>query len=252
MLIILSPAKTLDFNLDRRFTEETKALYTIEANDISDEIKKLNPTQLGKLMGINSKLAFLNYERFQAWAHQDTPEKQAILAYKGEVYNGLKANEWKKNDLIYSNEHIRILSGMYGMLRPLDMIKPYRLEMGTRISVGKASDLYVFWREKVTQALQDTIRISGHQILINLASREYSKVIDFEKLNIKVITPMFKEYRNGTYKFITVYGKNARGIMARWIIKNRIQDLAVLKTFDEDGYLFNHDLSDAQNWTYTR
>ena len=252
MLILLSPAKTMDFKSKVSVSDNTTPIYIKEANKIASTLKKLNPSQIGKLMEINSKLAYLNYERFQSWSNQDAPQKQAILSYKGEVYNGLKANEWSSDDLVYSNEHIRILSGMYGILRPLDMIKPYRLEMGTRISIEKSEDLYTFWEEKVSKSLQDDIISNKHKYIINLASREYSNVINLKSLGVKIITPIFKEYRNGSYRFITVYGKNARGAMTRWIIRNRIQDLEALKTFEDSGYLFNQELSNSDKWCYTR
>lgn len=252
MLILLSPAKTMDFKTPASIRESSEPVFIEEADTLAGELRKLSPPQLSSLMDINQKLSHLNYERFQEWDSGGAQKKQAILAFKGEVYNGLKANEWNEEDLHYSQDHLRILSGLYGYLRPLDLIQPYRLEMGTVFSIGGSNNLYEFWRGKVTKAMEDEVRSMDHRFLVNLASREYSEVIDFEALGIKVITPFFKEYRNGKYVFITVYGKNARGMMVRWLIENRITDAEAIMTFDWGGYLFNREISKEGKWIFTR
>ncbi|MFP4471928.1 MAG: YaaA family protein, partial [Bacteroidales bacterium] len=177
---------------------------------------------------------------------------QALLVFKGEVFNGLKADSLTEDDLLYAQDHLRILSGFYGVLRPLDLMQPYRLEIGTNLKNKRGKNLYEFWGDKITKAIGEALDASGSRVLINLASNEYFKSIDTKKLDAEIITPAFKDSKDGTYKFITLYGKNARGMMTRFILKNRPEDAESLKLFDEDGYFYNEQLSKENKWVFTR
>jgi len=254
MLIILSPSKTLDFSFQPKTQHYTQPQFLKESEQLVKILKKYSPKDLQELMHINFKLADLNVKRFFDWRLPFTPEnaKQAMLAFKGEVYNGLKADEFDENDLLAAQNNLLILSGLYGVLRPLDLILPYRLEMGTKLSNPKGADLYHFWGNKITKNVNLAIGQNHHQFLINLASAEYFSILDAAKIKSKIITPSFKDFSNGEYRFLTVYGKKARGAMARFIINNRLEDVEALKLFDEDGYNFNHQLSIENEWVFTR
>ena len=254
MLIILSPSKTLDFSLQPKTQHYTIPQFLKEADQLVKVLKKFSHKDLQELMSINYKLADLNVKRFFDWRLPFDPDtaKHAVLAFKGEVYNGLKADEFDENDLLEAQNHLLILSGLFGVLRPLDLILPYRLEMGTKLTNAKGADLYNFWGNKITKSVNLSIGQNNHKFLINLASAEYFRVLDAARIKCKIITPTFKDFSNGEYRFLTVYGKKARGTMARFIIKNRINDIESLKLFDEDGYNFNHTLSKGNDWVFTR
>ena len=254
MLIIVSPSKTLDFTFTPKTQYFTQPQFIKETEQLVKVLEKFSPSDLQTLMNINFKLSDLNVKRFFDWHLPFTPEnaKPAVLAFKGEVYNGLKANEFEEADLLYAQDNLLILSGLYGALRPLDLIMPYRLEMGTKLTTRKGSDLYAFWGDKITKNVNQAIEENQHKYLINLASAEYSGVLDTTKIKCRIVTPFFKDFSNGEYRFLTVYGKKARGTMARFIIKNRLEDVESLKLFDEDGYNFNHLMSTENNWVFTR
>jgi len=254
MLILIPPAKTIDFDIPARDIQTTQPEFLEEAQFLADRLRKYSPSRLQKLMNINHKLADLNAKRYLDW-HQpfaETNAKPAVLVFKGEVFTGLKADEFDIQELGFSQEHLRILSGLYGILRPLDLMQPYRLEMGTKLKTRRGKDLYGFWGSKITNAINRTLKDSGQGILVNLASTEYFKSIDASKINAEIFTPTFKDYSNGQYKFLTAYGKRARGIMARFIIKNRIKDVEQLKLFEDDGYYYNDKLSEGNKWVFTR
>lgn len=255
MLSVLSPAKTLDFETPSNVTIASQPDYLDQSRQLIDILRDYSPQALSKLMGISDKLAGLNVARFEQWQtpfDQDNA-KQAILAFQGDVYTGLEASGWHEDDLEWAQSHLRILSGLYGMLRPLDLMQPYRLEMGTKLENPAGRDLYAFWRERLTQDLDQAVRESGgDRVLINLASNEYFGAIDRKRLGSDVITPVFKDAKNGQYKVISFYAKKARGMMSAWMVQQRLEKRDDLKAFDGGGYRFNAELSDQRSWVFTR
>ncbi len=199
-------------------------------------------------------LAELNFERYRGWHRPFTPDnaKQAILTMKGDVYTGLDAESFNAKDFSFAQKHLRILSGLYRILRPLDLMQPYRLEMGTRLENEAGRDLYAFWGEVITEALNKALKAQGDDLLINLASNEYFKAIKPKRLNGRIITPAFKEFKNGSYRMIGVFAKKARGLMSRYIIQSRLNEPKAIKAFDADGYAFNPGLSTQTDWVFTR
>lgn len=254
MIILLSPAKTLNFDIKPQTDNFSQPDFTSEAETIVNVLRKYSPARIQKLMRINPKLAQLNASRYMEWHLPFMPDnaRQALLVFKGEVYNGLKAESLTEADLLYAQDHLRILSGLYGVLRPLDLMQPYRLEMGTNLKVNRKKDMYHFWGDKLTGHLNELLEGTDQKYIINLASDEYFNAIDPGKLNAEIIKPVFKDNSNGTYKFITVYGKKARGLMARFIIKNRIEKAEKMKLFDEEGYYYNDQLTSGNTWVFTR
>lgn len=254
MIIIISPAKTLDFSIPGPDDLKSMPEFSSEASQIAGVLQKHTAMDLVKTMGISPKLAYLNYDRYQNWKLSDEiPEaKQALLAYKGDVYNGLEAQQLSKDELTWAQDHLRILTGLYGILRPLDLIMPYRLEFATKLKVKQYNNLYEYWEKHINRSLASLIQADGSGVLINLASAEYSKALDLNSYGLRVITPNFKEYRNGDYRFLSMFGKKARGMMARYIIRNRIEDPEQLKLFSDEGYSFNAPLSKNDDWVFTR
>ncbi|MFB6319319.1 peroxide stress protein YaaA [Saccharicrinis sp. FJH54] len=248
MIIIISPAKTIVNDLPCSTDHSTDPVFEHEANKLASYMKQYTTSDLIELMGISQKLAILNYERFQSWDRSDTEKLKAICAFKGEVFNGLKGWEFTEKELEYAQNHLRILSGLFGILKPLDTIKPYRLEMGTEMDFGS---LYEFWGDKITNEINAQIAATGGPV-INLASKEYYRALNPQKLNAPVITPDFKDLKNGSYKIIAIYAKKARGLMSRFILKNKLTDPEDLKAFNEEGYYFNGHLSTAENPVFTR
>ena len=254
MIIILSPAKSLDFNNPGPGHLTSRPEYEDEASVIVSQLKKMSAKELGSLMKISAKLAYDSYDYYQKWDPSNViPEaRQALLAYKGDAYRGLDAPSLGEDDLRWSQEHLRILSGLYGILRPLDLISPYRLEFVTKLKLGGYKELYSFWDNKINRSLKDLERKEKSHILVNLASAEYYKALDLESTAFRVITPVFKEFRNGEYRFFSMFGKRARGLMARYIIERRIEDPEEMKLFDMEGYSFNDPLSSDAEWVFTR
>lgn len=254
MLILLSPAKTLDFEKKSPITENTQPIFIDKAKELITILRHLSPEELQSLMKINSELALLNYHRFKNWQANPTSElgRQALLAFRGEVYRGLKAEEWKQKNFSFAQSHLRILSALYGVLRPLDLISPFRLEMGCRLEINEGENLYKFWRESITKNINQTIENQGDNILINLASNEYFKAINTRLLNVKIITPIFKDFKNGAYKNISVYSKKARGMMSRFIIEQELKNSEDIKYFEQEGYCYNDRLSNKEEWFFTR
>ncbi len=254
MLSVISPAKTLDFE-----TPATTSLYTqpghLERSQALIEIlRDYSPQQLSELMGISDKLAGLNAARFAEWHTPFTPDnaKPAAQAFQGDVYTGLEADTFSDDDNAFAQEHLRILSGLYGLLRPLDLIQPYRLEMGTKLENPAGKDLYAFWKAALTVELDRAVEKSGTPVLVNLASNEYFKAIDTKRLEARVITPVFKDEKNGKLKIISFYAKKARGLMAAWMIRERLDDPEGLKDFDVAGYAHNAALSEGDTLVFTR
>lgn len=254
MLIVISPAKTLDFKTPPIISEYTVPEFLDESEKLAGKLSKLSAKKLAALMNISQALGKLNYQRFQTWHQPFTPEnaKQAILAFNGDVYTGLKANTLSEKTLLLAQKRLRILSGLYGILKPLDLIQPYRLEMGTKTGYRNAKDLYRFWGEKITMKVNSAIEESESKILVNLASQEYFKSLDTKKLKVPVITPAFMDRNNGEYKYISVYFKKARGLMTRFILENDLKNAEDLLAFDMEGYHYNPRLSKPGQPVFTR
>lgn len=253
MHVVISPAKTLDFETPWKL-DSTQPAFLDDSQLLIKQLRKLPAHKIGDLMSISEKLSILNAERFLNWHLPFTPDnaKPAILAFRGDVYTGLDADSFGKKDFAFAQEHLRILSGLYGLLRPLDLIQPYRLEMGTGFVNSRGKNLYDFWQDKITESLNAELIAHKKPTLINLASNEYWSAVKPAKLNAEVITPIFKDAKNGEYKIISFFAKKARGMMAAYIIKNRIKKPDELKGFDTDGYQFNLSLSKGNNWVFTR
>ena len=254
MLIVLSPAKTLDLAPQDLVADFSQADFLPDAAQLVDELRRLAPHQLASLMSISDQLAGLNYDRLQAWSRPFTPEnaKQAVLAFRGDVYQGLDADSFDVGDFAFAQVHLRILSGLYGVLRPLDLIQPYRLEMGTRLVNARGGNLYQFWGDAIALALRAALAAVEAPVLINLASNEYFKAVRMPALQAAVITPVFKERRAGQYRIISFAAKRARGRMAAYIIRRRLLEPESIKQFDEDGYRYNPGLSGPSQWVFTR
>lgn len=244
MLILLSPAKKLTINGDK-LTDYTQPKFIKESEELIGVLRKYNPKKLQQLMKVSSDIAELNVERYAKWTkeHSFDNAKQAILAFTGEVYNGLKATEFSEADMDYSQNHLRILSGLYGVLKPLDLLQEYRLEMGTKLKFKKHANLYHFWGDKIVNELNETIKSQNNKTIINLASTEYFKAVNTKKLNANVVTPIFKDGKKGEYKVVMMYAKKARGMMTNYIIKNKIDHPTDLIGFNAEGYYFNPKLS---------
>lgn len=254
MLVILSPSKTMDFESASPASITSQPAFAKEAAELIRHLKKLSVSQLEDLMKISTKLAWLNQKRFALWNPEFTTDNshQAIFSFKGEVYHGLDVQSMQIGNVENSQQHLRILSGLYGVLRPLDLIQPYRLEMGTSFRFGKYADLYHFWRQKITRQIGVDLNESGSNLLINLASQEYFSAIESKKLKAEIITPQFLDSKNGALKMITVYAKKARGMMARYILDYHLNCEEDLRGFDSEGYYFNSNLSKPGSPVFTR
>ena len=224
MLAIISPAKTLDFETLSLTNSSSCPEFLDHSQNLIDTLRTLPQSKLCSLMSISSKLAALNEQRYQEWSLPFTTSnaKQAIMAFKGDVYTGFTFEEYNEKDFAYTQKHLRILSGLYGLLRPLDLIQPYRLEMGTKLATPQGKNLYDFWGSKITNSLNGAIKNSGIQILVNLASNEYYNAVDKTVLQGRVITPIFKDYKNGDLKIISFFAKKARGAMSDYLVRHRI------------------------------
>ena len=253
MLMIISPAKTLDYESPLATETYTQPDYLDDACELIDQLKELEPHQVSNLMSISDKLGQLNAERFRSWHTPFTPDnaRQAILAFKGDVYTGLDAESFSEDDFAFAQQHLRMLSGLYGLLKPLDLMQPYRLEMGTKFANSGGKNLYEFWGERITDAINAQFSDAG-PLLLNLASNEYFSAVKPKLLNADVITPVFKDYKNGKYKIISFYAKKARGLMSAYVIKQRITDAEKLKQFDTDGYYYCPEQSTATEWVFLR
>jgi cytoplasmic iron level regulating protein YaaA (DUF328/UPF0246 family) len=252
MKIVISPAKSLDFETQAPISKFTQGIFLNEADKLSTVLKKKSPKKLSELMSISEKLGELNWQRNQDWQLPFTLEnaKQAVFAFKGDVYIGLDAYTLSEDKIEQLQQKLRILSGQYGLLKPLDLMQPYRLEMGTKLKVGNKENLYQFWDESVTSALNN--ELVENEVFVNLASNEYFKVIKPKLLKVPVITPVFKDYKNGKLKIISFFAKKARGLMVRYIIDNNIENVEDLKGFNYEGYAFDQNLSNANELVFTR
>ena len=254
MLIVLSPAKTLDYETPPSTDIHTIPDFISHAAELVDILKRKAPAEIGTLMSISDALASLNVTRYGSWSTTFTFDnaKQAILAFNGDVYEGLDALTLKPEQLGYMQSHIRILSGLYGVLRPLDLMQPYRLEMGTKLVNARGKDLYAFWGTIVTETLNEVIDGQKTEALVNLASDEYFKVVKPKLLKVPVITPVFEDWKNGKYKIISFYAKRARGLMARYAALNAINRPESLKAFNSEGYAFDASVSSETTWIFRR
>ena len=254
MLIVISPAKTLDFETRIKTRKFTLPEFTADAEILSGIMRKKKPHQLRKMMGISDALAELNHDRFQTWQteHDDDNSRQAVLSFMGDVYTGLDATSLSSRDLEFAQKHLRILSGLYGLLRPLDRMQPYRLEMGTALKNPRGKDLYAFWGDQPTASLNAQAAQLRTRFLINLASNEYFRAIDKAELEPEIITPIFKDRKGDKYKVLSFFAKKARGMMARHVIKNRIRRPDGMRDFAEEGYRFNEEMSSDSEYVFTR
>ncbi len=252
MKVLLSPAKSLDFDTPLPHAKKSDCLFLEKAKKVNAVLRNKSPKQLIDLMGISSNLADLNYDRNQIWnSKPDAPgARSAVYAFNGEVYRGLDIYSLDVHQIGFVQQTLRILSGQYGMLRPLDQILPYRLEMGTKLAIGTSKNLYEFWRKDVTQALRDSLE--SDEVIVNLASNEYAKCVDFESLPNTTITPVFKELKKGAFKVISVYAKHARGLMARYIIESKAKSREDLMAFCSGGYVFSQELSAGDQLVFVR
>lgn len=254
MLMVISPAKTLDFESPLATQRYTQPALLEESQKLIALARKLSPADIGSLMHISDKLAVLNAQRFNDWQPDFTPDnaRQAILAFKGDVYTGLQAETFSEKEFDFAQQHLRMLSGLYGLLRPLDLMQAYRLEMGIKLANPAGKDLYSFWGDKLTHALNAALAEQGDSVLINLASDEYFKAVKPKLLKGEIVKPVFLDEKNGKFKVISFYAKKARGLMSRYIIENELTQPEQLKTFDVDGYAFDADASKGNELVFKR
>ena len=254
MIIVLSPAKTLDYEFDVN-SEHSVPAFLGQSSKLISELKKKEPKDIASLMGLSDKLATLNYDRYQSWSPSKKlsyDSKPSMLVFKGDVYQGLQAENLTKSQMNFAQKHIRILSGLYGILRPLDVMKPYRLEMGTKLQTASGKNLYEFWGDKIQKNVLNELKNQKSDLLINLASKEYFSVLGKMPEDVNVVTPTFKDYKNGKYKIISFYAKKARGVMARWIIENKVKDFENLTSFNVDGYKYSKSESTSTTPVFLR
>jgi len=254
MLMVISPAKTLDFETPPAIERFTLPQYLDHSQELVEQLRELSPAQISELMHVSDKIGGLNAARFGSWNPAFTPAnaKQALLAFKGDVYTGLDAQSLGEADLDYAQQHLRMLSGLYGLLRPLDLMQPYRLEMGTKLANARGKDLYAFWGTRISEWLNEALAEQGDDVLLNLASNEYFSAVKRSALKARVIDTEFKDLKNGQYKIISFYAKKARGLMSRFVIEQRIDDPAALKAFDLQGYRYNPEQSSPQKLVFLR
>ncbi len=254
MLMVISPAKTLDYETPPITERFTLPQHLDHSQQLIELLRDYSPAQISELMHLSDKLAALNVARYGSWTAEFTPDnaKQALLAFKGDVYTGLNVDDFTDDDLLFAQQHLRMLSGLYGLLRPLDLMQPYRLEMGTKLVNPRGKDLYAFWGERISDWLNEALHEQGDDVLLNLASNEYFSSVKRKALNARVIDVDFKDMKNGQYKIISFYAKKARGLMARWVIKERIAKPEQLSAFDYEGYRFSADDSSANHLVFLR
>lgn len=254
MLMVISPAKTLDFDtppVTKRFTQPQ---FLDHSQELIVQLRQLSPQQIAELMDLSDKLSGLNAARFGSWTPAFTPEnaKQALLAFKGDVYTGLQAENFTDADFNYAQDHLRMLSGLYGLLRPLDLMQPYRLEMGTKLANARGKDLYAFWGTQISEWLNQALADQGDDLLLNLASNEYFSAVKRTALKGRIINTEFRDLKNDQYKIISFYAKKARGLMSRFVIKEQINRPEDLKQFNSQGYRYSTSHSTPDNLVFLR
>jgi uncharacterized protein len=254
MLLLVSPAKDLDFQPVSTPLPVSQPAMLEQSQQLVDICKTLTPADLSTLMHISDKLAGLNAARFADWQLPFTNEnaKAALFAFNGDVYQGLESASLNADDIAFAQQHLRILSGLYGVLRPLDLMQPYRLEMGTKLATSQGKDLYAFWQDRITRALNQQLAVLGADVVVNLASQEYFKAVQPKLLQARLVTPVFKDFKNGQYKIISFFAKKARGLMARYIIQQRLTQAEQLKAFDLAGYAYSKQQSTANELVFLR
>jgi len=254
MLIFLSPAKSLDYKTPPQVATHTLPVFLKQSEILIKQLRKLSPADIATLMDISDPLALLNFNRFADWSLPFTPQnaKQAALAFDGDVYDGLAAKSLSATDLDFAQQHVRILSGLYGILRPLDLMQPYRLEMGSKFANKAGKDLYAFWGERLLDAINEELAKMPRPIAVNLASEEYFKAALGRRIKGQVIQPVFEDWKSGRFKIITFFAKRARGLMTRYAVLNRLDQPEGLKGFDCDGYAFAGEASDDKTWVFRR
>ncbi|TAM02090.1 MAG: peroxide stress protein YaaA [Paraburkholderia sp.] len=256
MIIVLSPAKSLDYDTPAHIETHTIPAFVEDAAELIDGLRRLSPQQIGSLMSISDQLARLNFQRYADWSKEfsEANAKQAVLAFNGDVYEGFDAGSLSATDLDYAQQHVRVLSGLYGVLRPLDLLQPYRLEMGTRFENARGKDLYAFWGERITHALNAQLEHNAKsaRVIVNCASNEYFRAVKPKQLAAPVITPVFEDWKGGRYKIISFHAKRARGLMARFAVEHRIAEPQGLKGFDAEGYTFVAEASNDSTYVFRR
>lgn len=254
MLILLSPAKALDYETPPHVATSTQPEFLDRSQQLIEQLRALSPADIAQLMDLSDNLALLNFHRYAEWSLPFTAQnaKQAVLAFDGDVYEGLAAKTLSADDLDYAQQHVRILSGLYGLLRPLDLMQAYRLEMGTKFKNTAGKDLYAFWGETLLAAINQTLETMPRPVVVNLASEEYFKAAVGRKIQGQVIQPVFEDWKNGKYKIISFYAKRARGLMTRYAVLNRLDNPEGLKNFDSEGYAFCPEASDDKSWVFRR
>lgn len=254
MLLVISPAKNLDYDTPATTDRYTQPQHLDHSDQLIQQLRDYSVQDIAELMKLSDKLSALNVARFESWSQPFSPEnaKQAVLAFNGDVYSGLNAGDFSQAELEFTQQHLRILSGLYGVLKPLDLMQPYRLEMGTKLPNGRGKDLYAFWGNLVTDDLNATLAETDEPVLVNLASNEYFKSVKPKELQARIVTPVFKDWKNGQYKIISFFAKKARGLMCRYAIKNQITDAEQLKNFDLAGYQYDDSQSKGDTWVFTR
>lgn len=254
MITILSPSKSQDFSDNLSTDTFTEPVFLKESEKLIGALKKKSKNDIKALMEVSDQIASLNVERYKSFQTPFTIEnsRQALLAFRGDVYTDIAVDQYGKKDINFAQKHLRIISGLYGLLKPMDLIQPYRLEMKIKLENKRGKNLYQFWGDRLTNLLNEDLKNHKEQILINLASQEYFKAIDQSLLKARIITPVFKEFKNGDYKVIAIYAKRARGKMANFIITEGIDKADQLKTFAQDGYEFSDKHSDENSWTFIR
>ncbi len=256
MIIVLSPAKSLDYETPAHVSKHTIPDFIDDAALLVDALRRYSPQQIASLMDISDALAHLNFQRYAEWSPRFTKDnaKQAVLAFNGDVYEGFDAKSLSAADLDFAQRHVRVLSGLYGVLRPLDLLQPYRLEMGTRLPNQRGKDLYAFWGERITEALNAQLRRvkGGSRVVVNCASTEYFKSVKPKRLDAPVVTPVFEDWKGGRYKIISFHAKRARGLMARFAVENRLTSPEQLKDFAVEGYEFDPTASNDATFVFRR
>jgi uncharacterized protein len=254
MIILMNSSKTLDFQQKAKISKHTIPELKKDADLLVQDLRKLSTADFSKLLKTSEKLTKLNVERYANWQTQvkESNAKQSLLAFKGDIYSGMEVDDYKIKDFNFAQKHVRILSGLYGILRPLDLIQPYRLEMATKLATARGKNMYEFWGTKISEILKALLKQEKSDTLVNLCSMEYFKAIKSDLFDAKVITPAFKEFRDGTCRFITLYAKQARGMMCNYIIRNQLKEANDLKSFDVAGYQFNKKISSDEKWVFTR
>jgi len=254
MIVLLNSSKTLDFDATVAISKHTVPEFLEESALLVEQLRTLSAPAFSKLMGVSEKLAELNVARYANWQTAAAPAnaKPALLAFKGDIYSGIESAAYADKDFDFAQQHVRILSGLYGILRPLDLIQPYRLEMAAKLPTAEGKNLYSFWGNRITASLKALLRQEQSGVMVNLCSGEYFKAIQADELEATVITPAFREFRDGTYRFVTIYAKKARGLMCNYIIQNKLERIEDLKSFDSEGYQYNQKISSDREWLFTR